>query len=61
MQGTIVGLSGLAGGPTNNAIHFGALSREPYHVTVKIPGLAREANCEISRSGLVTFDTKSRG
>jgi multidrug resistance efflux pump len=59
LQGWIVGLTGLAAGASNNAIQQGMLSREPYHVTLKFPGLAGSSNCQISRSGLVTFDTTS--
>jgi multidrug resistance efflux pump len=59
VKGWITGLTGLAAVASNDAILPKALSGAPYHVTLKFPELDRKANCQISRSGLVTFDTSS--
>ncbi len=59
LKGWIVDVSGLAAGPSNDAIQSKLLSGDPYHVTLKFPDLAQRANCQISRAGLVTFDTVS--
>ena len=59
VEGWVSGLSGLAAVASNDAIQPKALSGAPYHVTLKFPKLARSENCQISRSGLVTFDTTS--
>ena len=59
VKGWIVDLSGLAAVPSNDAIQSKLLSREPYHVTLRFPALANRESCEISRPGLVTFDTTS--
>ena len=61
VSGWIVGLSGLAVVASNDAIQAKALSGAPYHVTLKFPELDRKASCQISLSGLVTFDTSSLG
>ena len=58
-KGWIVGLTGLAAVASNDAIQPKALSGAPYHVTVKFPTLYGKAGCQISRSGLVTFDTSN--
>ena len=55
----IVGLSGLAAVGSNDAIQPKALSGAPYHVTLKLSKLDRKPDCQISRPGLVTFDTSS--
>jgi multidrug resistance efflux pump len=60
LQGWVVGLNGLAAVTSNSAIQQGALTREPYHVTLKFPELARTADCQIGRTGLVQFDTAAR-
>jgi multidrug efflux pump subunit AcrA (membrane-fusion protein) len=57
VQGWIVDLSGLAAVASNNAIQSSLLLGQPYHVTLKFPDLANRPQCEISRAGLVTFDT----
>jgi len=57
LEGWIVGLNGLAAVESNSAIQQSALSREPYHVTLKFPELSRGTDCQIGRSGLVKFDT----
>ncbi len=59
IKGSIVDLSGLAALASNDAIQAKMLSSEPYHVTLKFPDLARRSQCQISRAGLVTFDTSS--
>jgi len=58
--GKIIGLNGLAAVPANFAIEQNALAREPYHVTVQIPSLGA-ADCEVGRTGKVTFDTDGSG
>jgi multidrug resistance efflux pump len=57
LHGRIVGLNGLAAVSSNSAIQQSMLAREPYHVTLDFPGLAKGADCQIGRSGLVQFDT----
>jgi len=56
LHGFVVGLNGFAMGPGNAAIGFNALSRAPYHATLKFPDLAAEPDCRVGRGGLVTFD-----
>ena len=57
--GTVVGLTGLAAAGSNFAIEQTALTREPYHVTIGVPGLAERRECNVGRTGQVTFDTSS--
>ncbi|MET1046535.1 MAG: HlyD family efflux transporter periplasmic adaptor subunit, partial [Hyphomicrobium sp.] len=57
LHGMVVGLNGLAAVESNSAIQQNALSREPYHVTVKFPELSKSFDCRVGRSGLVKFDT----
>jgi multidrug resistance efflux pump len=57
LKGTIVGLNGLSAVNSNTAIQASALSREPYHVTLKFPDLSKGFDCRVGRSGLVKFDT----
>ncbi len=59
LTGTVVSLNGLAAVASNSAIQQNALSREPYHVTLRFPDLAKNAECRVGRSGLVEFDTAS--
>ncbi|WP_245279940.1 HlyD family secretion protein [Hyphomicrobium sp. 99] len=59
LTGTVVSLNGLAAVASNSAILQNALSREPYHVTLRFPDLLKHADCRIGRSGLVQFDTAS--
>jgi multidrug resistance efflux pump len=59
IDGWIDNVSGLATLSSNEAIQSGLLTREPYHVTLKFPDLARKSQCQISRAGLVTFDTSN--
>jgi multidrug resistance efflux pump len=59
VKGSIVDLTGLAAVASNNAIQPKALSRAPYHVTLRFPALDSKAGCQIGRSGLVTFDTST--
>jgi multidrug resistance efflux pump len=57
-KGRIIGLTGVATAPANLAIRPAALSKEPYRVTVALPGLATATagQCDIGRTGRVTFD-----
>lgn len=55
--GHVVGLTGLAAAGSNFAIEQTALTREPYHVTIAFPGLAERRECNVGRTGQVTFDT----
>ncbi len=57
LKGTVVGLNGLGAVESNTAIQQSALSREPYHVSVKFPELSKTFDCRVGRSGLVEFDT----
>jgi multidrug resistance efflux pump len=57
--GTVVGLTGLAAAGSNLAIEQTALTREPYHVTIAVPGLAARRECNVGRTGQVVFDTSS--
>ena len=59
VRGWVVGLSGLAAVMSNDAIQSKALTSEPYHVTLKFPELSLQKRCQVSRAGLVTFDTSS--
>jgi multidrug resistance efflux pump len=56
-KGHVAGLNGLATVAANMAIEQDALVREPYHVSVEIPGLANGPDCYVGRTGKVTFDT----
>jgi len=60
-KGRIVGLNGLATVSANLAIEQKALVREPYHVTIEVPDLAKAADCYVGRTGKVTFDTSAGG
>ncbi|MFA5898875.1 MAG: HlyD family efflux transporter periplasmic adaptor subunit [Hyphomicrobium sp.] len=57
--GRVVGLTGLAAAGSNLAIEQTALTREPYHVTIAVPGLAERRECNVGRTGQVTFDTSA--
>ena len=57
VKGWVTELTGLAAVASNDAIQPKALSGAPYHVTLQFPELDRTDGCQISRSGLVTFDT----
>jgi multidrug resistance efflux pump len=57
--GTVVGLTGLAAAGSNFAIEQTVLTREPYHVTIAVPGLAARRECNVGRTGQVTFDTSA--
>ena len=58
-NGSLVGLNGLAIASANLAIEQKALIREPYHVTVDVPDLRRTTDCDVGRTGIVTFDTST--
>jgi multidrug resistance efflux pump len=55
VSGRISGLNGLASLTSNDAIAQGALSREPYHVTVRFPEMEKTSGCRVGESGVVTF------
>ncbi|WP_409562974.1 HlyD family secretion protein [Hyphomicrobium sp. MC8b] len=55
LHGIVVGLNGLAAVESNTAIQQSALSREPYHVSLKFPELSKSFDCRVGRSGLVKF------
>jgi multidrug resistance efflux pump len=57
--GTVVGLTGLAAAGSNFAIEQSVLTREPYHVTIAVPDLAERKECNVGRTGQVTFDTST--
>ena len=57
--GSVVGLTGLAVAGSNLAIEHAALTREPYHVAIAVPGLAERRECNVGRTGQVVFDTSS--
>ena len=52
--GRIVSLTGMATAPANFAIQPSALAKEPYRVTVALPGL-NNGPCRVGRTGRVTF------
>jgi multidrug resistance efflux pump len=54
-EGRIIGLTGVATAPANLAIQPSALAKEPYRVTVALPELSRSGNCNVGRTGRVTF------
>lgn len=55
-DGRIIGLTGVAAAPANLAIQPSALAKEPYRVTVALPGFATAGQCDIGRTGRVTFE-----
>jgi multidrug resistance efflux pump len=55
LTGIVVGLNGLAAVQSNTAIQQSALSREPYHVSLKFPELSKKFDCRVGQSGLVKF------
>jgi multidrug resistance efflux pump len=57
--GSVVALTGLTPAGSNFAIEQAALRREPYHVTVAVPGLAALKECNVGRTGRVTFDSSA--
>ena len=57
--GTVASLTGLAAAGSNFAIKQTALTREPYHVTITVPGLATRSECNVGRTGQVVFDTSA--
>jgi multidrug resistance efflux pump len=54
-HGRIIGLTGVATAPANLAIQPSALAKEPYRVTVALPELAKPGECNVGRTGRVTF------
>lgn len=59
LPGRVVALNGLADVPSNLALGDGVFSREPYHVSVAVPGLADKPDCYFGRTGKVAFDTSA--
>lgn len=57
--GAVASLTGLAAAGSNFAIEQTAMTREPYHVTIAIPGLAARDECNVGRTGQVTFDASA--
>jgi len=57
--GTVASVTGLAAAGSNFAIEQTAMTREPYHVTIAVPGLAARSECNVGRTGQVTFDTSA--
>lgn len=55
-KGRIIGLTGVASAPANLAIQPSALAKEPYRVTVALPALAAQGQCDVGRTGRVTFE-----
>jgi multidrug resistance efflux pump len=57
IEGVIVNLTGASGAPANLAINPDALNKEPYRVTVSMPGIGTTGkDCEVGRTGRVVFD-----
>lgn len=54
--GTVVNLTGAAGAPGNFAILPTLLLKEGYHVTVAVPGIAENGECDVGRTGRVIFE-----
>lgn len=57
IQGAIVNLTGVSGAPANLAINPDVLSKEPYRVTVSMPGIDTTGkDCAVGRTGRVVFN-----
>jgi len=57
IQGSIVNLTGASGAPANLAINPDVLNKEPYRVTVSMPGAdATGKDCAVGRTGRVVFN-----
>ena len=56
--GEIVNLTGVAQAAANFAIEPALLMKEPYRVTVKVPGIGQGADCNIGRTGRVYFNER---
>ena len=54
----MIGLTGVATAPANLAIQPSALAKEPYRVTVAVPELAKSGQCDVGRTGRVTFGSE---
>ncbi len=57
--GSVAGLTGLTAAASNFAIEQTTLTREPYHVTIAVPGLAAQKECNVGRTGSVVFGSSS--
>lgn len=60
LEGRVSGLSGLASLGEHDAIPESALSKEPFKVALKFPGLDTQGQCSVGRSGQVVFDTSKQ-
>jgi multidrug resistance efflux pump len=57
IQGSIVNLTGASGAPANLAINPDTLNKEPYRVTVSMPGIDETGkDCAVGRTGRVVFN-----
>lgn len=57
IRGSIINLTGASGAPANLAINPDALNKEPYRVTVSMPGIVQAGkDCAVGRTGRVVFD-----
>ncbi len=57
IKGLIVNLTGASGAPANLAINPDTLNKEPYRVTVSMPGSGTTGkDCNVGRTGRVVFD-----
>ncbi|MDA8869846.1 HlyD family efflux transporter periplasmic adaptor subunit [Rhizobiaceae bacterium] len=57
--GKVVRLSGLASAPSNLAISPSEMLRAPFRASVQIPNLTNAPNCDIGRTGRITFKNQS--
>lgn len=55
IKGEIVNLTGASNVPANLAINPDALNKEPYRVTVSMPGIDTSKDCAVGRTGRVVF------
>ncbi|WPO43603.1 HlyD family secretion protein [Tardiphaga sp. 42S5] len=57
IKGLIINLTGASGAPANLAINPDTLNKEPYRVSVSMPGAGTTGkDCEVGRTGRVVFD-----
>lgn len=59
LAGTVIGLPGMGNAIANYAIAPAKISREPYQAIVDVPELSRGGECQIGRTGTVTFDAST--
>jgi multidrug resistance efflux pump len=53
--GRVIGLTGVVTAPANLGIEPAALAKEPYRATVALPELVTPGQCDVGRTGRVTF------